>query len=69
MEKIRGEIYYGWIRYNSDNVIHKIDIITPNTYSFCTWESIFRDIQNIIVRIIEFKVFKNEFGKMKPYVI
>ena len=35
---------------------------------FCTWKAVSNDVKNIKQRIDDFKVFKEELEKMKPYV-
>ena len=38
----KGDFYYGWIRYNFANVIHKKDILASSTYYFCNLKFINR---------------------------
>ena len=46
----------------------KRDIIASMVYSFWTYKSVSKDIKDIKERIAEFKILKEDFGKMKPYV-
>ena len=57
----------------SDSIVSmlyiKREIITSSTYSLCTGDSVSKDIEIIKEILAEFKVFKEEFGKMKSYVM
>ena len=67
-EQKKGKKYYEWIRYDCVNVIHKTDALVYSTYPFCTGKPESKDIENIKDRIADFKIFKENFGKIKSYV-
>ena len=60
------------IMNGSDRIVSmlyiKIYILVSRPYSFFTGKLVSKDIENSKERISEFIVFKEEFGKIKPYV-
>ena len=69
MNRIREEYIF---TKGSDRILSilytKRSILAYETYYFCIEESVSEDIGNIKERNEDFNIFKEYFGKIKPYV-